>query len=367
MLLPRIREDRASEVRRVPSHSGQAWKVTARSTKRRTCGCIASGSLDEHRLLDPGDDALEGEVDALDLDLGRGREEHRVELLVGERRDGCVHRQAHALEQAAVPPVHRVARNGQGALAQRLGVVVERRAVDVADVAHALAARTHAAEVDGALDDGLLDPAALVGGHDPARLAGRDVERVGRRRADVGVAEPAEEDAEHGVGVGGGADGRARVGAHPLLVDDDRRRQPLEVVHVGPGEAGHEALHEGAVGLVDHPLRLGRDRREHQRALARPRHPGEHGQPALGQLDADVLEVVLARPLDADQVVAVGHRRCRRGRAVFAIVASPVSLRRAGCRARLHGTSRPLTGVRGAASAWRLGADEPAEGRAPGW
>ena len=30
----------------MPSHSGQVWKVTARSTKRRTCGCMASGSLD---------------------------------------------------------------------------------------------------------------------------------------------------------------------------------------------------------------------------------------------------------------------------------------------------------------------------------
>ena len=46
MLLPLIREARASAVRRVPLHSGQAWKVTARSTKRRTWGCIASGSLD---------------------------------------------------------------------------------------------------------------------------------------------------------------------------------------------------------------------------------------------------------------------------------------------------------------------------------
>ena len=44
--MPLIFDFRASGVRRVPSQSGQVWKVTARSTKRRMCGCIASGSLD---------------------------------------------------------------------------------------------------------------------------------------------------------------------------------------------------------------------------------------------------------------------------------------------------------------------------------
>ena len=46
MFLPSIFEDRASGLSRVPSHSGQVWKVIARSTKRRTCGCIASTSLE---------------------------------------------------------------------------------------------------------------------------------------------------------------------------------------------------------------------------------------------------------------------------------------------------------------------------------
>ena len=46
MTLPSIFDASASGVSRVPSQSGQVWNVTARSTKRRTCGCIASGSLD---------------------------------------------------------------------------------------------------------------------------------------------------------------------------------------------------------------------------------------------------------------------------------------------------------------------------------
>ena len=99
--------------------------------------------------------------------------------------------------------------------------------------------------------------------------------------------------------------------AHPLLVDDDRGRQPVEHVDLGPRQRRHEALHERAVGLVDQPLRLRGDRAEHQRALARAGDAGEHRQPALRDLDADVLEVVHARAVHADQVVAVGGvRRC---------------------------------------------------------
>ena len=172
---------------------------------------------------------------------------------------------------------------------------------------------THAAQVDHIAHHAPLDPAAgFLGAHHPARLARRDVEGEGSGWPDAGHAQPAEEDPEHGVRVGGGADGGPGVGAHPLLVDDDRRRQPLEVVHVGPRQVGHEALHKRAVGLVDHPLRLGGDGGEHQRALARAGHAGEHRQAALRDLDADVLEVVLPCALHADQVVAV--RFMQRGR-----------------------------------------------------
>ena len=168
----------------------------------------------------------------------------------------------------------------------------------------------------------------------PGRLDRGDVEGERLGRADLRLAEPAEEDAQHRVGVGGGADRGAGVGAHPLLVDDDRRRQPVEHVDLGPRQRRHEALHEGAVGLVDQPLRLGGDRAEDQRALARAGDAGERRQPPLRDLDADVLEVVHARAVHADQVVAVGG--VRRGRASFFLLTG--STRRAagrcgsGCR-----------------------------------
>ncbi len=46
MFFPSIFDDRASGLSRVPPHSGQFLKVTTRSTKARTCGCIASRSFD---------------------------------------------------------------------------------------------------------------------------------------------------------------------------------------------------------------------------------------------------------------------------------------------------------------------------------
>ena len=45
MLMPAIFEERAASLSRVPSQSGQTVNTTARSTKARMCGCIASTSL----------------------------------------------------------------------------------------------------------------------------------------------------------------------------------------------------------------------------------------------------------------------------------------------------------------------------------
>src|SRR5262249_30956373 len=153
---------------------------------------------------------------------------------------------------------------------------------------------------------------AALDGDRTARPYRGDVERVRVGRADVRLPEPAEEDTQHRVGVGGGTDRGAGIGAHPLLVDDDRRGQPVQEVDLRSRQRRHETLYEGAVGFVDHPLRLGGDRVEHQRALARTGYAGENGQPALRDLDAGVFEVVLARAVHADQTVAVGDVRRRR-------------------------------------------------------
>jgi hypothetical protein len=46
MLTSPIFDDRAASLSRVPSQSGHVVNTTARSTNARTCGCIASTSLD---------------------------------------------------------------------------------------------------------------------------------------------------------------------------------------------------------------------------------------------------------------------------------------------------------------------------------
>ncbi len=264
--------------------------------------------LGQHRLLDPRDEPLEGEVDPLDLDLRGLAVEEVAQLALGVLPDRLVHVEPEAGEDAAVPALHRVPGDAQCTLAQRLRVVVERGEVEVADCPHPLAARAHPAEaVEGRLLG--LRLVAPLDGDGAARAHRRDVEgeRVGT--ADVRLTQTAEEDPQHRVRVGGRADGGSRVGTHPLLVDDDRRRQAVEEVHVGSRQVGHEALHEGAVGLIDQALGLRGDGVEHERALAGAGDTGEDGEAALRDGEADVLEVVLARPLHADQVVAVGDMR----------------------------------------------------------
>ncbi len=54
MLTPAIFEERAPSLSRVPPHSGQAVKVTARSTNALMCGCIASRSLASSDFLTRG-------------------------------------------------------------------------------------------------------------------------------------------------------------------------------------------------------------------------------------------------------------------------------------------------------------------------
>jgi hypothetical protein len=48
LALELILDDRAGSLSRVPPHSGQAVKVTARSTNARMCGCMASTSFDRN-------------------------------------------------------------------------------------------------------------------------------------------------------------------------------------------------------------------------------------------------------------------------------------------------------------------------------
>ena len=138
----------------------------------------------------------------------------------GELDDGLVRvEEAATAEDASVPAFHAVAGNGERALVERLTLVVQLGQVDVVDRAHALASRAHAAD---AFEDLLLGPdgGPFLDGDRPDRTDRRHVEGEGIRRSDVGLAEPAEQHAQHRVGVSSRADRRA--GVPPPYVPDRR-------------------------------------------------------------------------------------------------------------------------------------------------
>ena len=108
------------------------------------------------------------------------------------------------------------------------------------------------------------------------------------RPAGAGVEQP-----EVVVDLGDGADRRARVLGGRLLVDRDRRRQPLDEVDVGLVHLAEELAGVRRQRLDVAPLALGEDRVEGERRLAGARQPREHDQGVPRQVERDVLEVVL--------------------------------------------------------------------------
>jgi hypothetical protein len=79
-----------------------------------------------------------------------------------------------------------------------------------------------------------------------------------------------------------------------LLVDDDCRREIRENVDVRLTVARQKILHERRERLIEQTLGFRGDRVEHQRALPAARDAGEHGDLSTGNVERDVLEIVLA-------------------------------------------------------------------------
>ena len=144
------------------------------------------------------------------------------------------------------------------------------------------------------------------------------------------------------VDLGDRADGRPRVARGGLLVDRDRRRQPLDEVDVGLVHLPEELACVGRQRLDVAALALGVDRVERQRGLAGARQPGEDDQPVARQLDRDVLQVVLT---GAPHDERVGHPDDRTaGSAVTnRCTVSVRSRRTGGSRRRSRGTSWSAT------------------------
>jgi hypothetical protein len=148
----------------------------------------------------------------------------------------------------------------------------------------------------------------------PFRLAQQVVDDLLRRlppdrcpadRA-VRLPDPRPEQAQVVIDLGDRADRRPGARRGALLVDRHGRQQSLDRVHVGLVELAQELPCVARQRLHVATLALGEDRVEREARLSRPGQAGEHDHRVPGQVEIDVLEVVLAGAPDNQ---AVGHRR----------------------------------------------------------
>ncbi len=119
------------------------------------------------------------------------------------------------------------------------------------------------------------------------------LEAVGR--ADAGV-----EETQVVVDLRDGAHRRPGVVACAPLLDGDGRREPLDGLHLWFVHLADKLAGIGGQGLHVAALALGVDRVEGKRRLARAAHAGDDDETVPGDVDADVLEVVLGCTLDAN-------------------------------------------------------------------
>ena len=107
------------------------------------------------------------------------------------------------------------------------------------------------------------------------------------------------------VELGHRAHGRARAAHRVGLVDGDRWRHALDLVHRRAVHAVQKLARIGAEGLHITALTFCKQGVKHQAGLARTAGPGDHRQLAGADVDVEVFEVVLTSTTDADETL--GH------------------------------------------------------------
>ena len=150
----------------------------------------------------------------------------------------------------------------------------------------------------------------------------------------IGHAHPRPEQAHIVVDLGHRADGGARVARGGLLLDRDGRRQALDQVHIRLAHQLQELARIGRQALDIAPLALGIDGVEGQAGLAGPRQAGQHHQLITGNVDADILQIVLARAAHTDETVGIGHVAAHEDRAGRTAVKPPNVIARVADAAR---------------------------------
>ena len=151
-----------------------------------------------------------------------------------------------------------------------------------------------------------VEPRALGQRHHPVdhlrHGLALDRQAGGRR---IGDADARPQQTHVVVDLGDRADRRARILRGGLLLDGDRRRQPVDLVDIGLLHHLQELARIGREAFDVAALPLGIDRVEGERRLARARQAREHDEPVARDFEIDVLEIVLARTADRDDPAAV--------------------------------------------------------------
>ena len=106
------------------------------------------------------------------------------------------------------------------------------------------------------------------------------------------------------VDLGDGADRRARVFRGGLLLDRNRRRQPVDLVDIGLLHHLQELPRIGRQRLDVAALAFGIDGVERERGFAGARQAREHHQLVARNFDVDVFQIVLARAANGDRTQA---------------------------------------------------------------
>ena len=129
---------------------------------------------------------------------------------------------------------------------------------------------------------------------------------AGDRAAADGAVRPADarvEQAQVVVDLGDGADGRARVARGRLLVDRDRRREPVDRVDVGLLHHLQELARVRGEALDVAALALGVDRVEGERRLAGAREPGDADEAFRGSRTSTSLRLCSRAPWTISQAL----------------------------------------------------------------
>ena len=133
----------------------------------------------------------------------------------------------------------------------------------------------------------------------------------------VGAAYAGEEQFQVVVHLGGGAHRAPGIARHHLLFDGDGRADAGDAVHIRFFQPAHELAGIAAQAFHIAALALGVEGVEGQRAFPAAAQAGDHHEFPPGDLHRDVLQVVDAGTLNADdtfQRAAEGFLRTRGGR-----------------------------------------------------